>query len=773
VQGYTFTARWFIVHRLSILLSFVFATFVPAAFSQSNLSAYDAVDTFIGTGADGNTFPGATLPFGMIQWSPDTRPDGWYHYGDKTLRGFSLTHISGAGCPMYGDVPILPWPQYAVYEQSTASRPLNDVKVNFSHESEEAHPGYYSVEEVGGAKTELTVTQRAGIARFSLSGLDKLLVLFKVAGSATMGAKNREKDFGSYEIRGHDTIVGSVHSGGFCGSPTHYVLYFDAKFQKPFEDFGKWNDKATSGISADSGHNAVAFVAFPGGDEPIVMKVGISFVSVANAEENLAKEIPGWDFDAVRASAKEAWTKALDLVQAEGGTPEQRTIFYTGVYHGMLSPNAFSDENGDYIGFDQKVRRLPPGQKQFANFSDWDIYRNTIQFQALLFPEQTSQMMQSLVRDAEQSGWLPRWAPANDNSYIMGGDSSAILLSEAYAFGARDFDLKSALHFMLKGATDPGKGLHNYPERPGLADYMAKGYVPVSEKEESGASYTMEYASADFAVSRFAAAMGDQANANLLLKRAQNWRKLFDQEIGWIRPRTADGKFVEGFDPDRLLPHRKGWDKDDQLGFEEGSTWQYTFMLPFNYTGLFEAMGGNDNVIPKLDKFFVKLSGWALPNFTVTNEPDFCAPYAYLWTGNPWKTQQVIDRIRKETFTTKPDGLPGNDDLGATSGVYVWNAMGIYPEIPGVGGFTIGTPMFSRVTMHFGNGHTLEISSKGEGVYVRGVRVNGSVQSSSWPKLSDLAAPENRVEFEMQNEPDHVWATKEEELPPSFDVNGK
>ena len=607
------------------------------------------------------------------------------------------------------------------------------------------------------------------MARFYFPKDANRALIFKVSGSATMDAKNREKDFGSYEIRGHDTVVGSVHSGGFCGSPTHYVLYFAAKFQKPFDTFGSWTDKITAAVPSGSGHLMSAYVGLSPSAEPVIIKVGISFVSIANAEENLAKEIPGWDFDTVHAAAKASWSKALNLVQAEGGTPDQRTIFYTGIYHSLLAPTVFSDENGDYTGFDQKVRRLPAGKKQFANFSDWDIYRNTIQFQSLLFPEQTSQMMQSLVRNAEQSGRLPRWAIANDNSYIMGGDSSAILLSEAYAFGARNFDLKSALHFMLKGAMQPGNGVHNWPERPGLADYMSKGYVPVSADEESGASYTMEYASADFAVSRFAAAIGDQANARLLFKRSQNWQTLFDKEIGWIRPRTADGKFLEGFDPDHLLPHRVKQDPSDQMGFEEGSTWQYTFMLPFNYAGLIREMGGNQNAIPKLDKFFEKLSGWALPNFTVTNEPDFCAPFVYLWTGNPWKTQQVIDRIRRETFTIKPDGLPGNDDLGATSGVYVWNAIGIYPEIPGVAGFAIGTPMFQRVTMRLGNGRTLEISSKGTGIYVRGVRVNGVAHASSWLKLSELASPKNRIEFEMQAEPDHAWATKEAAFPPSFE----
>jgi predicted alpha-1,2-mannosidase len=761
------------MRRVLILLSFLVAFAEGFAAGQGS-SAYDSVDPFIGTGADGNTFPGATLPFGMIQWSPDTRPDGWYHYGDKTIRGFSLTHISGAGCPLYGDVPILPWVSNG---RTPDAKSMEGLSLPLSHDHEEAHPGYYRIAFENGIQAEFTVTAHAGIARMDFppaklgpeySGERQILI--KADASATSGAKNREKDIGSVEVRGKDTIVGTVHSGGFCGSPTNYVLYFVVKFLTPFPGSYTWARAFPAGHKPPTTPWVGASAEVSHKIARVIMKVGISFVSIANAEANLAKEIPGWDFDAVHTAAMAAWTKALDRVQAEGGTPEQRTIFYTGVYHSMLSPNVFSDENGDYIGFDQKVRRLPPGKKQFANFSDWDIYRNTIQFQALLFPEQTSQMMQSLVHDAEQSGWLPRWAPANDNSYIMGGDSSAILLSEAYAFGARDFDLKSALHFMLRGATDPGKGLHNYPERPGLEDYMAKGYVPTSDKEESGASYTLEYANADFAVSRFAAALGDHKNASMLRKRAQNWRTLFDKDTGWIRPRMADGTFIEGFDPDHLLPHRVKQDPSDQMGFEEGSTWQYTFMLPFNYAGLFREMGGNDKVVLRLDKFFEKLSGWALPNFTVTNEPDFCAPYAYLWAGTPWKTQQVIDRIRKETFTTKPDGLPGNDDLGATSGVYVWNAIGIYPEIPGIGGFTIGTPMFSRVMMQLGNGKTLEISSKGEGIYVKAVRVNGVPHASSWLKLSQLSAPKNRVEFEMQNEPDHGRATKEAEFPPSFDV---
>jgi len=762
--------------RTVLIFVLLTTTFTGAQIGASP-SAYDSVDSFIGTAADGNTFPGATLPFGMMQWSPDTRPDGWYHYGDKSIRGFSLTHISGAGCPVYADVPILPWPIYDGGSGPVASNTFDDTALFFSHEHETAHPGYYSVESNTvsdtGIKAELTVTEHAGIGRFYFPASAGRIMLFKAAASANLNEKHRGTDTGTVEIRGQDTIVGSVHSGGFCNSPTNYVLYFAAKFEKPFTTSGTWTDKITAGMTSAAGHHAGAYVLFPSGAEPVVMKIGISFVSIENAEANLAAEIPGWDFDAVHASANAAWTKMLDRVQADGGAPEQRTIFYTGLYHMLLSPNLFSDVNGDYIGFDQKVRRLPAGQQQFANFSDWDIYRDIVQFQALLLPEQTSQMMQSLVRDAEQSGWLPRWAVANDVSYIMGGDSPAILLSEGYAFGARQFDLKSALHLMIKGATQPGKGPHENSERPGLQEYLTRGYVPLSDDPEAAASITLEYASADFAVSRFADALGDHAHASSLLRSSQNWRNLFDEDGGWIRPRVGDGKFLEGWDPDHLLPHHKNWDKDNQMGFEEGSTWQYSFMIPHNYSGLFQAMGGNANAVAKLDKFFEKLSGWALPNFTVANEPDFCAPYAYLWTGSPWKTQQVIDRIRRETFTTKPDGLPGNDDLGATSGVYVWNAIGMYPVIPGIGGVALGTPMFSRVFMQLGNSTTLEILSRGQGIYVQSVKVNGKPHDSSWLALSALSQRHNRVEFELINEPDRTWAVKPASFPPSFDVPGK
>lgn len=738
-----------------------------AAFAQQGapLAPYDAVNPFIGTAADGNTFPGASVPFGLLQWGPDTRADGWYHYADQTIRGLSLTHISGAGCPIYADVPILPWTG-----EVTGPGSAPDFALKFSHEREQAHPGYYAVEFDNGVKAELTVTARAGISRFLFPPGATRTLLIKVSDSANVDEPKRKADASAVEIRGPDTIVGTVHSGGFCGTDSNYVLYFALTFARPFASAGTWTTTLSPGSTSAAGHKVGAYVSFAPGAEPVVAKVGVSFVSIANALANRQAEIPGWDFDAVHAAATVRWTDLLARVGIEGGTPAQRTIFYTGLYHMLLSPNLFNDANGDYIGFDGQVRRLAPGEAQYANFSDWDIYRDVVQLHALLLPEQTGQMMQSLIRDAQESGWLPRWPVANDVSYVMGGDSPAILIAEAHAFGARAFAARTALEYMLKGATQPGTGPHGQSQRPGLPDYLSKGYIPVGNGNETGASVTLEYASADFAISRFAAALGDPANAARLQRSAQNWRNLLDPETGFIRPRTADGKFLGNWDPDHLMPRHQSWDTVDQMGFEEGSAWQYTWMIPQNYAGLFAALGGEEKVVPKLDKFFQKLSGWAVPTFTVTNEPDFCAPYAYVWTGNPWKTQEVVDRVRRETFTTKPDGLPGNDDLGATSGVYVWNALGLYPVIPGVGGLVLGTPLFPSATVRMGDGRTLEIISRGEGIYVQSVTLNGRAHDSAWLPLEALTAKENRLEFLLGRQPNKTWGAHGASLPPSFDA---
>lgn len=760
--------------KLTLLVATTLVGFVLSASHISHAqTSYDSVDPLIGTAGDGNTFPGASLPFGMIQWSPDTGSDGWYFYNKSKIRGFSLTHLSGAGCPLYGDFPILPWT--GDLQTNPATTP-DAYTLSFSHSQEDAHPGYYAVTLANGSKVELTVTDRAGMARidFPEGQPSRLLVNATSANTdvhvATLPPVGREHDGTNVRIIGSDAIGGSTTAGGFCGTNSRYTVYFAAKFQQPFSNFATWQDTAIHKGQRDAaGHHTGAWLDF-GKQSQIQLKVGISYVSEANALDNLNKELPGWDFDEVHSAARTAWTSALNQIAAEGGTPDQRKIFYTGLYHMMLSPTLFSDDNGDYIGFDDKVRSLAPTRQhaQYANFSDWDIYRNTIQLQAMLVPNRVSDMMQSLINDAEQSGWLPRWPAANDVTYVMNGDSPSALIASAYAFGAHDFDTQAALKYMVKAATEPGKGPHDNEERPYLTDYLKLGYVPI-DKDASAASRTLEYASDDFAIARFARSLGDTATYQKLLKQSQNWTTLFDPQTRWIRPRNSDGTWLQGFNAETSMPKRPNAPvSTDQNGFEEGNTYQYTFMIPFDYPALIQRIGGDNATTPRLDKFFLKLICWGEPCFNMANEPDFVTPYAYVFAGQPWKTQEIVTRIEQQTFNTKPNGIPGNDDLGATSGVYVWNALGLYPGIPGVGGLLIGTPMFPSAAIHMGDGHTLAIRSTGTGPYVQELLFDGKDHKSSWLSLSALDQGTSKLEFTLSPEPNKQRGQPDSERPPAW-----
>jgi len=737
-----------------------------AMLSQAKSAPEDvaaSVDPFIGTAGSGNTFPGATAPFGMIQWSPDTIGTGRYEYESNSLRGFSLTHISGAGCLVYEDVPILPWVGALDKDQKLP----RELSVGFSHSQEMATAGYYSVKTADGVTTELTTDIRSGVARLTFPERDKRTLIIKASESANVDDKKRAGDTTTVTVQADGTITGEVKSGGFCSSSDNYTLYFVLYVSETPESSGVWTNTLQPGVSTAQGHHAGAYLTFAAGTAPILLKAGISYVSVENAAANLKKEIDAAQFDTVRQRADSRWNEMLSRASVEGGTSEERTIYYTALYHSLLSPNVFSDTNGDYIGFDNKVRRLTRDETQYANYSDWDIYRNTIQLQALLDPLRTGQMLQSLVRDAEQGGSLPKWAVANGASRIMSGDSPAIVISSGFAFGARGFDSDKALAFMLRATKTTGTKPDGLSERPYLDEYLENGYITVATNggRRNAASITLEYANADFAVSRFAEAHGDHSDATLLLERAQNWRYLLDPESRFIRPRTAAGGFLDVWDPDKSMPRQE---RDYQLGFEEGSTWQYSWMIPYNYAGVLAAMGGDEVVLPRLKTFFTYVNGKGA-TFTVGNEPDFCAIYTYLWTSEPWKTAEIVEKVRREAFTTGPSGLPGNDDLGATSGVYVWGVLGLYPEIPGVSGVTIGTPLFRVARMRFGEGKTLEITRKGEGSYVQAVRLNGRDVQSSWLPLSAFRQGANHLSFEMSQTPNMKWAVRPQDRPPSFD----
>jgi predicted alpha-1,2-mannosidase len=775
----------------SLCSLFLLSLFTLPSAAQTPTAAYDEVNPIIGTAGGGNTFPGASLPFGMIQWSPDTNHDAWYRYDEKQVNidarstiatatsipgglrilGFSLTHVSGAGCSLYGDFAVLPT---AAALSTSPGTSIDPYATSFDHATEQAHPGFYAVTIANGIRVEITVADRAGIARFIFpQGVPaRLLINAGSSANGEMADKNpNEHTFlNSIQLQGKDAYAASSTAGGFCSSHSQYKIFVAGRFNEPFKSSTLWQDDSIDPARKSAeGKRTGAFLDF-GPVHEVVLKVGISFVSQAGAEANLEKEIPGFDFDQVHAHARATWTSLLNRVAVDGGTPEQRTIFSTGVYHSFLSPNLFSDEDGQYTGFDGKVHSLAGSRQtaQYANFSDWDIYRNTVQFHALFVPERASDMMQSLVNDATQSGWYPRWPAANDVTYVMGGDSPTALIASSYAFGAHNFDVETALKYMVKAGTEPGQGPHHNAERPYLADYLKLGYSP-AEKDGISASRTLEYASDDFAIAQFARALGHDSEYQRFLKQSQNWKNLIDPETLWIRPRLSDGSWEPGFDPEHSMPKRTDFPHStDQAGFEEGNTWQYSFMVPFDYPALFAAMGGNEKVIPRLDRFFLKLRCWAEPCYNIENEPDFVVPYAYVFAGQPWKTQEVVARLAATTFKATPDGIPGNDDLGATSGVYVWNALGFYPAIPGLGGVVLGAPMFSKATLHLAMGKTLVVSRHGSGNYVQSVKLNGKDFPGSWITLDKLETGASTLEFTMGPDPNRERGRAIADRPPAF-----
>jgi len=718
------------------------------------------VNTFVGTSADGNTFPGATMPFGMIQWSPTSgfkEHAGGYVYTDDVIRGFSLNHLSGPGCPIMGDVPIMPW------VGAVTSSPAEDIKsysAKFSHANEAASPGFYSVGLDNGVKVELTVTARAGIGRFEFPSSADAKVLFKVSQTANHNGVRTA----TIEITGNNRISGTVTTGGFCSYPNKYTVYFVAEFNRPFTKIGTWKASSVKeGRRSVSGPETGGFVGFDTTkNRTVEMKVAISYVSVANAWKNLDAEIPGWDFDAVRKAAHDTWNRELGMIEVGGGTKEEDRVFYTALYHTLLAPTVFSDVNGEYMGFDNHVH-VAKGYTQYANYSGWDIYRDEVQLIALFHPKQASDMIRSLVADAQQGGGLPMWPVANHEACQMVGNPACPIIADAYAFGARDFDAQAALKAMLKGATQPGANCNGCQEWDSLDSYLKHGYLGPDDKghkpgSHSGPSQTLEFTTADFSIAQMAKALGDTATYQIFMKRAQFWRNIFDTKTGYIEPRLKNGSFI-------------AVDPASSKYYVEGNAAQYSWMVPYNMATLIQLMGGKAAVVKRLDTFFTELNaGSNRPYFWIGNEPVFAVPWAYDFAGAPWGVQAVTRRVETQLYTDKPDGLPGNDDLGAMSAWYVFAALGVYPAIPGVGGFALNSPLFAKAVLHLGNGSVVTIeggNASASNPYVQSLTVNGKPYEHTWIPY-DVLSQGATLRFKLGPTPNKEWGSKPDDAPPSF-----
>jgi predicted alpha-1,2-mannosidase len=760
----------------------------------------------------GHNYPGATVPFGMVQWSPDTSPadrngTGGYDYRDHHLKGFGLTHLSGAGCELYGDFPFLPTTEPMLDSPAQPGDGLEGkYRPGFSHGTERARPGYYSVRlnpaHGGGIDVELTATTRAGVGRFTFPPSPHASVLINAGGS------EQPDDLASVQIRPQSNeIDGTASSGLFCGQRPRYRVYFAAVFNRRFDAYGTWRDGSLApgstaatdsqgppqnpAISADAG----AYATFDTRkSRAVVAKVGISFVSVAGARANLRAETNGAGFGAIASRARRSWNRSLGRIRVEGGSRRNLEMFYTALYHALLAPRTFSDVGGAYPGMDGQIHRAH-GRIQYADFSGWDIYRSEIQLLSILVPRRASEMIRSLLADAAESGCLPRWPYANGQSMTMVGDSADPIIASAAAFGADSFGTGAALAAMVRGATTECASANGeYLQRQGLAEYLRHGYVPYDLDTRTrnanslfgspqavwgSAATSLEYAIDDFAIAQFAArAHHDRATYRAFIRRSGTWRRLYDPGSGLIEPRYASGAFPSPYD------NRSG------AGFVEGNSYQYTWMVPHDPAGLIRAMGGPARAAARLDRFTRSLNGSVGGTHTdhalLGNEPTLHVPWLYDWSRRPYRTQAVVRRALLGLYRPAPDGYPGNDDLGTLSAWYVFGALGLYPEVPGVGLLAIGSPLFRRAEVRLPQRRRAVITAAAVGrrrprrgssrrvalspestPYVRGLRLNGRPYGRPWTSYCALARGA-RLSFELGRRPDRRWGASRKAAPPSF-----
>lgn len=749
--------------RFYIILS-VLMSVLPLSGASQPVSPYDAVNPFIGTGNEGNCYPGAQAPFGMISISPNnpfdkkedvaSRPG--YKYSRSEINGFGMTHFSGVGCHAMQDLQFLP------VTGSLDRTPVGDrfaYRSEFSHEHETAKPGYYAVSLPDyQVDTKFTAMPHSAIGEFAFKSADDAHCVFMPTNSANgIGAGELHIETSSM------TVTGWVSTGGFCWRDPHdrpYRVYFVAKFNARFSDYGTWKGREKFPRQSNvAGDDIAAFVSFGNRkDRPVKMKMAISYVSIDNARQNLNAEISCWDFDGVHRTVQDEWTDYLSRMTVEGGTEAERKTFYTAVYHNLLHPNIYNDVNGAYMGFDDKVHQVEPGRKQYANFSLWDTYRTSSFLQALLAPKESSDMIQSLLHDAEQGGAYPNWSMNNVEYGVMNGYSTFPFIAAMYAMGARDFDLQASKDMMKKVSTSYLK-CKGYQGWVCLDDYMRYGYVPV-DRHGHGASMTLEYCIDDFSIAQICKAAGDSSAYSYYMDRAQNFENIFDKETRLFRPRKQDGSFLSPFT-------ETGTD-----GYNEGNAIQYFWSVPHNMDAVISLAGGRKFVEDRLDAFTSKINrGWApdQPYYWLGNEPCFGSAFVYNYLGKPWKSQILVRKVLS-SFNDTPDGLPGDDDAGAMSALYVFSAIGLYPCIPGIGGFTVTGPLFDRVQIKTGKGKVLVITAQNAPTvnpYIQSVRFNKKDVTSTWIPWHQLEKG-GVLDFVMGNMPDRHWGTGSNAAPPSF-----
>ena len=772
------------IKKIWIVATVIFmATACRSQKEADSISYIDFVNPFVGTDFHGHTFPGAALPGGMVQLSPDTGTEGWdwssgYHYSDNSLMGFSHLHRSGMGAGDWGDVLLMPAVGEVKVVPGSKENPDEGYRSRFSHEEENASPGYYAVTlKDYGIRAELTVTERAGYHRYTFPRSEAAHIIL----DAGHGIRENYRRGGEVRIVSDTEIVGHRASHGFV---KHKQVYFCAKFNKPFRAFGTWsNDDIKPGSKKDSGIYTGAYVEYSTAEnETIEVKVGISYTNIEQARLNVETEIPQWNFDEVKNRAEERWNRALGRIEVNlpdsyspSSQREKMNTFYTALYHALLFPATFSDVDGKYRGLDNQVHTTD-GFTYLSDFSLWDTFRAAMPLLTLIDPERSLNSIKTMLAQYDQGGWLP--TPQQfGNSYTndMIGDHPVSAILDAYKKGVTDFDVEKAYEAVKKNAMETPPADHPSRGRPGLNDYTQHGYIPYNKLRES-VSRTLEYAYNDWCVAELAKELKKKEDYEYFSKRAASYRKVMDTSTGFARPKDDEGKWLSPFNP-TFVGH------GNERHYTEANAWQYTWFVPHDVEGLIGLMGGRATFLLKLDSLFTisseveetvsDITGM-IGQYAHGNEPSHHTLYLFNYAGKPWETQRLARKVIDELYHDGPDGLCGNEDMGQMSAWYVLSALGFYPVAPGQNVYVLGSPLFSKATIHlnkkFHKADKFVIRTKNNSEsnkYIQSATLNTNELNNNWfehSHINDGAV----LTFVMGAEPNKNRGAEPENAPPSM-----
>jgi predicted alpha-1,2-mannosidase len=697
------------------------------------LTPVEYVDPFIGSGAHGHVFVGASVPFGAVQVGPNNIYKGWdwcsgYHYSDSLIIGFSQFHLSGTGIGDLGDVLIMPYTGEVKLDKGRQEYPHNGYLSKFSHDNETAKPGYYSIEMDNGVKVELAATERVGFHRYYFPDNNEKahIIIDLKEGINNISTQARLIQVDDYTLLGHRFSAGWAK---------HRETYFAIRSSVPIKEFQLYEDTLPIDETTGDSKNVKGLISFDSTPEMVALKVGISPVSSENALANMENEIPDWDFDKVVQAARDKWNKELSKIEVETDDDAKKRIFYTAAFHAYIHPSLYNDYNGDYRGTDNRIYQNP-GFDNYTVLSTWDTYRAVHPLFILTQPERTADFINTMLAIHEQQGFLPIWHLYGYETRTMVGISSLQIVAEALIKGIEGFDAQRAYQAVLSTSmAEIGEGLEYQRElKP----------IPYDKGVRRTVAQAMELSVSDGSTALMAQAMGDKKNYEYFKERSKNYQLYYDRETGFFRGKKSDGTWNPIFDPLSSV-------KEIAIDLAEGNAWQYLWTAPQDVYGLMELLGGEERFVERLDTFFllesvgevrIDLTG-LIGQYAHGNEPSHHIAYLYAYAGQQWKTAEIVHYVMNEFYKDTPDGIIGNEDAGQMSAWYILSSMGFYPVFPASAQYLLGTPLFDKLTLNLDGDKNFVVKAQqlsNKNIYIQSVQLNGKPHTKSYIMHDDIVA---------------------------------